>query len=184
MKNILAAIKLISFFAITFGSYSLWWIGDFVIPNKQYWREIIFRWWARGFVRIANVKIEVIGDIPQSPFLLVCNHLGYVDIPVIRSVIEGIYVAKGEIESWFAFGKIVRDMGNIYVDRQNKRDIPRAGLDVLNALQRGEGVIIFPEGTSTKGEKVLQFKSSLLEFAAQTDLPVHYAALSYQTPRR
>jgi 1-acyl-sn-glycerol-3-phosphate acyltransferase len=182
MKNIRAAIRFISFITITFGIYAAWWIGALFIPNQQYWRQIIFRTWARWFVKISNIKIEIIGTPPHSPFLLVSNHLSYTDIPVIRSVVEGIYVAKGEIEGWFAAGKMIRDIGNIYVDRRNKRDIPRAGLRVLGALESGEGVIIFPEGTSTKGEDVLPFKSSFLEFAATTGLPVHYASISYQTP--
>jgi 1-acyl-sn-glycerol-3-phosphate acyltransferase len=182
MKNIRAAIRFITFLGMTFGIYGTWWLGALFIPNQQYWRQLIFRTWSRWFVRISNMKIEVIGTPPQAPFFLVCNHLSYTDIPTIRAVVEGVYVAKGEIESWFLAGKMVGNIGNIYVNRQCKRDIPRAGLKVLNALESGEGVIIFPEGTSTKGEEVLPFKSSFLEFAAQTSLPVHYAALSYRTP--
>lgn len=182
MKYLRAAIRFPLFFVMTFGIYGTWWIGALFIPNQLYWRQIIFRTWSRWFVQISNMKIEIIGVPPQSPFFLVCNHLSYTDIPTIRAVVEGIYVAKGEIESWFMAGKMVHNIGNIYVNRHNKRDIPRAGLDVLNALERGEGVIIFPEGTSTKGEEVLPFKSSFLEFAAQTNLPVHYASISYQTP--
>lgn len=182
MRNLRAAIRFITFLAATFGLYGTWWVGAFFIPNQLYWRQIIFRTWARWFVKISNMRIEIIGTPPHSPFFLVCNHLSYVDIPVIRAVVEGIYVAKGEIKNWFLAGKMVGNIGNIYVNRQCKRDIPRAGLDVLKALERGEGVIIFPEGTSTKGEKVLPFKSSFLEFAARTDLPVHYASISYQTP--
>lgn len=182
MKNLRAAIRFIIFLTMTFGIYGAWWIGALFIPNQQYWRQIIFRIWARWFVKLSNMKIEIIGTPPGSPFLLVCNHLSYTDIPTIRAVVEGVYVAKGEIESWFAAGKIVHDMGNIYINRNNKRDIPRANSEVLTTLERGEGVIIFPEGTSTKGEKVLPFKSSFLDFAAQTNLPVHYASISYRTP--
>lgn len=182
MKNLRAAIRFIIFLTMTFGIYGAWWIGDWFIPNKQYWRQIIFRTWSRWFVKLSNMKIEVIGEPPHSPFFLVCNHLSYTDIPTIRSVVEAIYVAKGEIEGWFAAGKIVGDIGNIYINRQNKRDIPRANSEVLQALERGEGVIIFPEGTSTKGEEVLPFKSAFLEFAASTDFPVHYASISYRTP--
>lgn len=182
MKNIQAAIRFITFLAMSFGIYGVWWIGALFIPNQLYWRQIIFRAWARWFVKLANIKIEVIGEPPHSPFFLVSNHLSYTDIPIIRSVIEGIYVTKGEIESWFAVGKIVRNIGNIYINRNNKRDIPRANSEVLKALERGEGVIIFPEGTSTNGERVLPFKSSFLEFAVQTSLPVHYASISYRTP--
>ena len=73
-------------------------------------------------------------------------------------------------------------MGNIFIDRGNRRDIPRAGEEIVKKLNEGEGVIIFPEGTSTKGEDILPFNSSFFEFAAKIDLPVSYAALRYATP--
>jgi len=53
---------------------------------------------------------------------------------------------------------------------------------IIDRLNKGEGVIVFPEGTSTKGEVVLPFNSSFLEFAAKTELPVSFAAISYRTP--
>jgi 1-acyl-sn-glycerol-3-phosphate acyltransferase len=182
MKNLWAAIRYITFLTMTFGIYGVWWLGALVIPNQIYWRQIIFRTWGRWFVRLSNMKVEIIGTPPNAPFLLVCNHLGYADIPTIRSIVEGVYVTKGEIKSWFAAGKIVGDMGNIYINRQNKRDIPRANAEVLQTLERGEGVIIFPEGTSSKGENVLPFNSAFLEFAATTSFPVHYCSISYRTP--
>lgn len=128
------------------------------------------------------MKIEIIGAPPKPPFFLVSNHLGYTDIPLLRAVTEGVFVAKGEIEGWLLGGRIVGDMGNIFVNRQNRRSIPRAGKKILERLDEGEGVIVFPEGTSTKGEEILKFNSSFLEFAAQTDLPVHYVSITYQTP--
>lgn len=182
MKYLRAAVRMFLFVFSTLGLYSAWFIGDFFIPNKIYWRQIIFGSWARAFVKIARIKVEVIGTPPRAPFFLVTNHLSYTDIPVIRSVLNGVFVAKGEIEGWFLAGKIVRDMGAIFINRQNRRDIPRAGMQILNTLENGEGVTVFPEGTSTKGENVLKFNSSFLEFAAQSDLPVHYGALTYQTP--
>lgn len=170
------------FVAATLGLYSLWFLADFIIPNKIYWRQLIFKSWARAFAWIAKMKIEVIGTPPKPPFFLVCNHLSYVDIPALRCVADGVFVAKGEIESWFLAGRIVRDMGSIFINRQNKRDIPRAGELIIKRLDDGEGVMVFPEGTSTKGEDVLPFNSSFLEFAARTDLPVSYCSISYKTP--
>lgn len=151
-----------------------------MIPNKQYWRQIIFRTWANWFVVISGMEVELIGEKPVPPFFLVSNHLGYSDIPALRSVIESVFVAKGEIRGWPIAGNAVRNMGNIFVDRTNRRDIPRAGANVIKKLEQGEGVIIFPEGTSTKGEKVLPFNSSFFEFAAKAGLPVHYASITYQ----
>lgn len=182
MKNLRASFRFVLFVASTLGLYGIWFVSRFFIPNKQFWRQVIFRAWARTFVKILGMKIEVIGKPPRPPFFLVCNHLSYTDIPALRAVTEGVFVAKGEIEGWFLAGKIVRDMGAIFINRQNRRDIPRAGAEIIKKLGNGEGVIVFPEGTSTKGEKVLAFNSSFLEFAAKTDLPVSYAAISYQTP--
>ncbi len=180
MKYIRAAIKMVLFFGMTFGIYGVWFVADFIIPNKQYWRQYIFRLWARAYVVIAGIQIEVIGERPKPPFFLVSNHLSYTDIPVLRSVVDSVFVAKADIQRWVIAGKIISDMEMIFIDRENRRDIPRAGSKIIDKLHQGEGVIIFPEGTSSKGEGVLPFNSSFFEFAAQTDLPIHYASISYQ----
>lgn len=182
MKFIRAAIRMPLFVIMTLGTYSVWFLPHFFVPNKQLWRQIIFYFWAKSFLKIAGITVETIGTPPKPPFFLVSNHLTYMDIPLLRSVSEGVFVAKGEIEGWFMAGKIVGDMGAIFIDRQNRRDIPRAGAKILKALDDGEGVIVFPEGTSTKGEDVLKFNSSFLEFAAQSNLPVYYASINYKTP--
>ena len=119
---------------------------------------------------------------PAPPFLLVSNHVSYVDIPALRLAANGVFVAKREINDRFLAGPMVRNMGNIFINRSNRRDIPRAGAEILKRLSEREGVIIFPEGTSTKGEAILPFNSSFLEFAARADIPVSYAALRYVTP--
>ena len=181
MKYIRATIKMFVFFASSFAIYFAWFIGNLFIPNKTYWRQIIFRTWAEWFVKLARMEVEILGEAPSPPFFLVSNHLGYTDIPLLRSVIESVFVAKGDIENWIIAGKMVRNMGNVFINRENRRDIPIAGAKILEKLNQGEGVIIFPEGTSSKGEEVLPFNSSFFEFAAKTDLPIHYASITYQT---
>ncbi len=182
MTKIRSILRFLALLFATFGIYGLWFVMRFFIPNKIYWRQYVFGLWSRAFVRIAGTKIEIIGTPPKPPFFLVSNHVSYFDIPVIRAAVPGVFVAKKEISGWFAIGQMVRDMGAIYVDRQNKRDIPRAGQQVIDRLSGGEGVIVFPEGTSTKGEEVLPFSSSFLAFAAKTDTPVSYVSLTYRTP--
>lgn len=182
MKYVRATIRLIAFVIATFGLYAVWFAFSFFIPNKVYWRQLAFESWTKSFVWISGMEIEVIGVPPKPPFFLVTNHLGYVDIGVLRATVNGIFVAKAEVKDWFLAGRIVRDMGIIFIDRRNRRDIPRAGAEIIRKLSEGEGVIVFPEGTSTKGEDILPFNSSFLEFAAKTDLAVSYASISYRTP--
>ena len=182
MRTIRAAFRFLSFAALTFGLYAIWFVADPFVRNKRHWRQMIFGAWTNSFVRISRMTVEVTGTPPTPPFFLVTNHLSYTDIGAIRAVVKGVFVAKREIENWFLAGRIVRDMGTIFIDRGNRRDIPRAGEKIIERLDHGEGVIVFPEGTSTKGDEVLPFNSSFFEFAAQSGLPVSYASISYRTP--
>lgn len=182
MKQVRATIRFILFVIATFGLYGIWFTLRIFVPNKIYWRQLAFASWTKSFVWISGMEIEVIGVPPKPPFFLVTNHVSYVDIAALRAVVPAVFVAKVEVRNWFLAGRIVRDMGIIFIDRKNRRDIPRAGEEIIRKLNDGEGVIVFPEGTSTKGEDILPFNSSFLEFASKTDLPVSYASIGYRTP--
>ncbi len=184
IRNLRAFFRFTAFVILTLTIYSSWWLTSFIVPNKRFWRQTAFKMWCATFVRLSRMNVEVVGKPPSAPFFLVANHLSYTDIPALRMVVNGVFVAKHDIESWVFAGKIVRDMGTIFIDRSNRRDIPRAGQKIVDVLEHGEGVIVFPEGTSTKGESVLHFNSSFFEFAAAAGLPVCYAAISYRTPEK
>ncbi|MBK8302379.1 MAG: 1-acyl-sn-glycerol-3-phosphate acyltransferase [Chloracidobacterium sp.] len=143
MRTITAAIKIVLFIVSTLGLYWTWFILRIFIPNKVHWRQIIFAGWTKSFVSISNMRVVVVGTPPQPPFFLVTNHLSYTDIAAIRSVAKGIFVAKAEVETWFLAGRICRDRGTIFIDRANRRDIPRAGELIVARLDMGEGVVVF-----------------------------------------
>lgn len=182
MRTLIAGIKLASFVIATLGLYSFWFVARVFVRDKIRWRQTTFEAWAKSFVRITKMKIVVNGIPPKPPFFLVTNHLGYTDIAAILVAAKAVFVAKAEVESWFLAGRICRDMGTIFIDRKNRRDIPRAGELIVERLDAGEGVVVFPEGTSTAGKEVLPFNSSFLEFAARRASPVSYAAITYTTP--
>jgi 1-acyl-sn-glycerol-3-phosphate acyltransferase len=139
--------------------------------------------WAHRLTSLLALQIEVKGTPPPAPCLLVVNHLGYLDILVLATQVDALFVAKAEIARWPIIGLLCRSVGTIFIDRTRKRDLPRVIGEMVAALQRGQRVIFFPEGTSTSGATVLPFRSPLFEAAIRTGIPVQYASLTYRTPR-
>ena len=152
-------------------------------PGRQErWRVRMLGVGARGLSRVLGMQVDVRGVPPRPPFILVTNHLSYVDVILIGSQLPCVFVAKAEIAGWPIFGMLSRVGGTLFIDRRTKRDIPRVLEGMERILASGAGVAIFPEGTSSRGEAVMRFRPSLLEPAVRVDRPVHYAALSYSTP--
>lgn len=149
---------------------------------RLWWRRWTFGNWARRVARVLGLKINARNIRPAPPFLLVSNHLSYVDIIVLESQADCVFVAKSEVSGWPIVGWICRTMDTIFIDRKIKRDIPRSLKKIEEALMRGMGVVLFAEATSTNGTSVAPFKSSLLEFAVRKRVPVHYATINYASP--
>lgn len=144
----------------------------------------MFRWairtWARGILWVMGVRVEVDGCAPAPPFFLVSNHLSYLDIPVLHSQLSGHFLSKAEIASWPIAGWLARMAGTLFVDRTRRRDLARVIPEVETLLRAGNGVVIFPEGTSSSGAEVLPFKPSLFEVPLRTGVAVSQAALQYR----
>ncbi|MBX3293524.1 MAG: 1-acyl-sn-glycerol-3-phosphate acyltransferase [Acidobacteria bacterium] len=182
MRTIRAVFRMTAFVLGTLAIYYYWFFTQPVRRDPAEARRHTFLRWSRFFKWVAGMRLVVNGTPPPPPFFLVSNHLSYTDIAVLRLAAEGVFVAKQDIESWPVAGKIIANMGTVFIDRENRRDIPRAGELIDARLDSGDGVIIFPEGTSTRGEEVLPFNSSFFEYAARRNIAVYYAAVSYSTP--
>jgi len=148
----------------------------------QVWQGRMTQAWARCLVRILGMRVQVEGEAPRGAFLLVSNHVSYVDILLLASRLRATFVAKADILSWPLVGPMVASGGTIFVDRGRHRDLLRVSERIQRTLDRGLGVLLFPEGTSTSGAEVAAFRSSLLEPAARLGLPVSTASIRYETP--
>lgn len=148
---------------------------------RRRWRRVVFRAWGRVVCPILGVRLEVHGEPPPRPFFLVCNHLSYLDIPLLASRLGARFVSKADVADWPVVGRLARSMGTIFVERERKRRLLGVNDELERALAEGEGVVLFPEGTSTRGDEVRRFRPSLLEPAARGAHPVHCASLSYGT---
>ena len=187
MLSFVAILRAFGFASGTLLIYGLWWLGRPITlwhkPLRLKWRSFIFRNWGRITLFMLGGRLHRIGTPPVAPpYILVSNHLSYIDIAVYAAHMHGVMVAKKEVASWALLGRMARDMGSIFVDRQNINDLVRVNAEIEQAIDDGLGVLIFPEGTSTKGDTVLPFMASLLEVPARRCLPVHFASLHYGVP--
>ena len=152
------------------------------VDASRRWRLAAYGGWARRALRILGARVEVFGAPPPAPCLIVSNHQSYVDILLLASTVGAVFVSKAEVERWPAVGFLARSMGTIFIRRERKRDIPEVNARIEGALEGGERVVLFPEGTSTDGEAVAPFRPSLLEPAAGSRYPVRCASLDYEAP--
>lgn len=150
-------------------------------PRDRVWRDKMFGVWARSITRLVGIRAELSGPLPATSFFVVSNHLGYVDVILLASVLPAVFVAKAEVAHWPFLGPVVRSVGTIFVDRGNKASLRSVNQQIETALDNGDRVILFGEGTSSGGDSVLPIKPSLLQVPATRKLSVRYAAIRYVT---
>ncbi len=132
--------------------------------------------WCRRCLKAMNVETKVIGYKPEifenKNYLIVGNHLSYVDILVFSSVRPAIFVTSVDMGETKFLGPMAELGGSIFVERRNRAQIGRDLGVMADTLRAGHNVVIFPEGTSSNGAGVLPFKKSLLMSAvdAQKDI--------------
>lgn len=185
-SHLSACARLAALCLATAGFFALWTAGRFIVlffPSRYAfgWRALAFGAWARAAARALGMRIKSRGARPRAPFLLVANHLGYVDVVALGALTGCVFVAKSEVARWPVVGRLARATGTIFVERRRTRSINATLARVEGELKKGAGVVLFAEGTSTHGRGVAPFKPPLLEAAARACAPVHYAALSYHT---
>jgi 1-acyl-sn-glycerol-3-phosphate acyltransferase len=124
------------------------------------------------------VQCRRAGQPPADGFL-VANHLSYLDIVVLAALCRCVFVAKQDVRGWPVFGWFAQMAGTIFVDRNRRFDTVRTANEMKSVEQSGRLVVLFPEGTSSGGEDVLPFKSSLLAPVADAGRAV-VAHVSYE----
>ena len=116
-----------------------------------------YRLFFRGLVGIFGIKIKILGNISKRKTLFVCNHISYLDILVLGSKVNGIFVAKSEIDTWPLINRFTSVGKTIFVSRKDKSAIKDQMTLIEKNLKDNYNVILFPEGTSSDGLNVLPF---------------------------
>ena len=120
----------------------------------------------RLFRRLVGLKVVVSGQPCRvAPVLFVANHASWLDIPALAGLVRASFVARDDLAGWGVFGMLARLQRTVFIDRERR---VRAGAhfdQMLARLSAGDNLILFPEGTSNDGNRVLAFKTSLFALA-------------------
>ncbi|SNX29551.1 lyso-ornithine lipid acyltransferase [Polynucleobacter meluiroseus] len=153
----------------------------FLFPflNRQKKDQKIQQWCAR-LLAIFHLKLVVRGAerLTKTPYLMISNHISWIDIHVINSFKPIRFVAKSEVKSWPIFGWMATQLGTVFIRRDSTRQA-RLVVEQMAEVLKSESVCIFPEGTSTSGGSVLPFKHGLFEAALVAQTPVFPLAVQY-----
>lgn len=159
------------------GVITLLTVFPFICTNSK--KQHIQRW-SQRLLKIFGLKLQVNGAdaTPPTSFLLVSNHVSWMDIHAINSFMPIRFVAKSEVARWPVFGWMAKQLGTVFISRDSSRHARQVVSDMAVIL-RTQSICIFPEGTSTIGKSVQPFKPNLFEAAISAEVPVCSLALAY-----
>lgn len=135
--------------------------------HRPYTRRLPY-FYHRSCCRIFGFRLIQIGKISdQRPTLFVSNHTSYLDITMLSALIPGVsLISKAEVKDWPFFGRLARLQETVFIERRTSRTSHHRDA-IHERLKKGDQLVLFPEGTSNDGNRVLRFKSALLSVAEE-----------------
>lgn len=136
-------------------------------------------------LKIFSIEVDYrLSTLSNENYFIVCNHLSYLDIMIIASRIPTMFVTSMSIKRTPFLGQICTLAGCLFVDRRSRNNRSNELEQLEQALRNGHNVTIFPEATSTNGERIKQFKMALYQSAISSQTPIlplclNYYALNY-----
>jgi 1-acyl-sn-glycerol-3-phosphate acyltransferase len=127
-------------------------------------QRIIPHLFHRAFCALVGVRIREVGirRTSDTPVLILSNHVSWLDICVIGALNPVVFIAKSEVARWPVFGWLARLQRTIFIDRQARHKTGAATREIGDRLLGGDAVVLFAEGTSSDGIRILPFRSALV----------------------
>jgi len=162
--------------------------------TRQKLIDVINKWvlrWARFNMRVFGVEIEAHGEHLEEgrPYpggepgkvgrIFVANHRSGMDIPVLFNVAETRVISRHDLADWPLLGRAASRVGTLFVDRKSRRSGASVLREVDNALKRGEGVAMFPEGTAHDNDEVHEFRQGAFNAARRAGAEIIPIGLAY-----
>ena len=141
------------------------------------------RTWSHDLLGRFGVSVSVHGEPPRQGAMIVANHVSWLDIATLHAACpHARFVSKAAVGRWPLIGRLTRVVNTLFIERERKRDAMRVVREVAAALQQGDVIALFPEGTTGPGHPVGPFHPNLLEAAIAADAHVHPVLLRYAEP--
>jgi len=133
--------------------------------------------WGSRIIDHIGAQVNIVGreNIPAEPVVIVANHQGYGDIPILTQIMKHRQfgcVAKEELEKVPLFNQVILDVRSVYIRRNDARASLRAIETAIEHLNLGFSMAIFPEGTRSRGPEMGTFKKGSLRLATKPGVPV------------
>jgi 1-acyl-sn-glycerol-3-phosphate acyltransferase len=150
-------------------------VDDYVKEREQILNSTTI--WGGGIMKKFKITLNVTGleNVPDGPVLFVSNHQGYADIPVFGAVItmkQIGFVAKNTLGKIPVFGEWIRDIRSVFIERDDARSSLKTMEQATELLKKGFSLVIFPEGTRSKGPKPGEFRKGSLRAAIKAGVPI------------
>ncbi|MFM7083545.1 MAG: lysophospholipid acyltransferase family protein [Hyphomicrobium sp.] len=154
-----AVAVVILFFSLTIPLIPIQFIFIKIFPKSA---GLLPQWYHRKLCKLLGLRIRIEGHLKTtSSLLIVSNHTSWLDIPLLSAIAPVSFVAKREVEYWPFISTLAKLQRTIFVNRLLRSASRKNAGEILERLSRGDAVVLFGEGTSTDGNRVLPFKSSL-----------------------
>ncbi len=126
------------------------------------------------------------GQTPETikSILVVSNHISWIDIPLMLSIAPVRFLSKSEIKKWPILGYLATRAGTIFIDRSKVSEIKKVTKEITQLIGKDKNILLFPEGTTSKGDSVLPFHASFLQTAINSRCQVLPVAIRYLTSNK
>lgn len=146
-------------------------------------RHALIQWWSVKTLHILGIRLKAEGQALPAGHLVVANHVSWLDIAAVHAVLpQARFVSKADVKHWPLIGALVEGAGTLFIERSSKRDALRVVHQAAAALQAGDCVAVFPEGTTGAGPELLPFHANLLQAAVSVQAPVLPVVLRWHEP--
>lgn len=145
------------------------------------------KWWCGHLLVAFNMRVTAHGHVPPpnqaiTSTMVVANHISWVDIHALNSIVPLRFIAKSEIKNWPIIGYLARKANVLFINREKRQDAARIMQVTSRSLMDGDNLCLFPEGTTTDGTTMMPFKSSIIQAAIHAKATIHPVAIRYPNP--